>query len=318
MKNRSDISDLLLIKYLKGEAKGDELHRVADWLEESDQNIRELEKLKVIWRSSASLNDFETIDLTTNWQVIQHRLQKQKQTSVVWWKYAAAILVLAVASWLVLKPAPVEMLVYKAATVGDELNLPDGSLVTLNKGAMLSYPAVFDKDSREVRLEGEAFFDVKHDPLRPFSVMAADTKTEVLGTTFNISQGPGDFLQLSLYTGRVAFSKGDRREVLIPGQQIVVDIDGSIQKSSSAIDNAISWKTRKLIFDNTAMHDVVEDIEALYGVEIEIEDPSFANCPITTTFQNESIEEVLETIQLLFNIEIKFNGQEYRLIGKGC
>ena len=320
MKKDANISDELMLKFIQGELESDELHQFNEWIEQDEVHAQQLEDFKRVWHSSNSIADFEAIDLNRNWSAVQERISLQRETKTTNWKiYAAAAVVLLVISfWFVLKPGQVEMLDYTALEAGEELQLPDGSVVTLNKGAVLTYPEIFSERRREVTLKGEAFFDVAHNPERPFSVLTGNSVTKVLGTTFNINQTPSDEFRLSLYTGKVSFTNDKFNEVLIPGQEIVINAEGEFNKYTRAIDNAISWKTRKLVFDNTQMAKVVSDIEALYGVTIDITNAAFAECPITTTFDNESLDEVLETIQLLFDIEIEFNGQQYKLIGTGC
>ena len=320
MKDNTNISDLILLKFLKGEAEGEELRAVASWLASNEDHVRELEDLKKVWQSTGALADFEAIDLSKNWDVVQHKLTRQSGGFSVgnWWRYAAAVLLVSVAAFLILRKPDVPGLMTYTATVPEELVLEDGSSIWLNAGATLEYPEHFTENSREVRLSGEAFFDVTHNPARPFKVLADGTVTEVLGTTFNIKEEPGEQFSLTLLTGKIAFTKASVREELLPGQQIIIDADGTFSKSLTDDPNVLAWKTRKLSFDNMPMRKLIEDVEKLYDVEISLQNPSFGDCPITTTFQDESLEEVLETIKLLFDIEIKKNGQRYQLIGKGC
>lgn len=321
MKEKADISDHLLINYVKQVTTAQENEQVEEWLERDPKNQLDLDKIKLVWEKSESLTDFEAIDLSANWRSIQDRIgQKEKGNSSKWqiWKYAAAVLLIAAVSIFLLKPEEVKMQHAVASIDPLEVVLEDGSTVWLNNGATLDYPEKFNASTREVTLTGEAYFDIAHNPHKPFKVLADGTETEVLGTTFTVTEGEGELLEVVLATGKVRFTKGDQRVTLEPGQMVVVNTKGEVTKRNNDNPNFMSWKTRSLIFDNAPMKEVISEISSLYGVVLEIEDKEFLDCPLTTTFQDESLDDVLETIALLFNIEIKQDGQLYQLIGNGC
>lgn len=321
MKNNSIISDHQLIDYVKGAASAEEKQQVEEWLARNSDNQIELDRIKAIWQNAGSLSDFDAIDLTKNWIALQAKINESGQKAPLvryLWRYAAAIVLLAVVTFLIMKPREVEMQEMTASISPTNVTLADGTQVWLKDGATLIYPESFSADAREVSLIGEAFFEVTHNPEHPFIVTAGDTKTEVLGTSFNINKGEGNLLELTLITGKVRFVKGDQQALLTPGQKINVSVDGMMLKSINSPTNFMSWRTRKLTFENTPMEAVLGDISRLYGVVLEIMDKDFLKCPLTTTFENETIEEVLDTIAALFNIDIQQNGQHYQLMGKGC
>ena len=100
------------------------------------------------------------------------------------------------------------LLEYKTPDNVDVFNLPDGSTVYLNKDSKLTYPNKFEGDERVVILEGECFFDVKKNPDKPFIIFSGNTKTEVLGTTFNLRAYPEqENVEVMVLTGRVKFSR---------------------------------------------------------------------------------------------------------------
>ncbi|OEK02770.1 hypothetical protein BFP97_15090 [Roseivirga sp. 4D4] len=321
MKEKAIISDHLLIDYLKQETSAEENRQVEDWLNSDPANQLELDKIRLVWEKSESLKDFEAIDLDKNWRSIRGKIgQNEKGVGSKWqiWKYAAAVLLIAAISVFLLRPGEVIMRQAMASTDPLEVVLADGSTVWLNEGATLDYPEEFSTSTREVTLSGEAYFDIAHNPEKPFRVMADGTTTEVLGTTFTVSEGEGESLELVLATGKVRFTKGNQRVTLTPGQMVVVDAKGEVTKRDNDNPNFMSWKTRTLTFEDAPMKEVIGEISSLYNVVLEIEDKDFLDCPLTTTFENESLDGVLETIALLFNIEIKQNGQLYQLSGKGC
>lgn len=321
MKNKANISDHLLISYLNQTIAADKKQLVDEWLAQSSENQLELDKIELAWKRADGLKDFEAIDLDKNWLSLQRKMgSNKKQSGFGWqvWKYAAAVLLIATVAFLILRPQDVVIQQMTAYGGQKEVVLSDGTVVWLNKGASLDYPETFSADRREVSLKGEAFFDVAHNPEKPFVVTADGTTTEVLGTTFTITEQEGEVLKLVLATGKVRFTKDNQQAILTPGQMIEVDGNGKVTKAENKNQNFMSWKTKKLTFDNTPMKEVIGEISKLYGIVLEIEDKGFLTCPLTTTFQDETLEDVLETIELLFNIDIQQNGQLYQLVGKGC
>jgi transmembrane sensor len=106
----------------------------------------------------------------------------------------------------------------------DYVRLPDGSVVTLKEGSTLTYTRRYGKDTREVTLTGEAFFDVAHNPLTPFKVRTGKLVTTVLGTAFNIKVTVGDKVTVTVSRGEVAVSDGRTTYgTLLPNEQIAVN-----------------------------------------------------------------------------------------------
>ena len=282
-------------------------------------------KLQRAWEHAGAMADFEAIDVEANWKQVQQKLRTKKAPArqraffPAVWRYAAAVLLIGTVSFLAWQwmSAP-EMLSVSADAQPLNVALPDGTEVWLNKGATLEYPEQFASDSRQVTLTGEAFFEVVHNPEKPFSVMADDTETRVLGTSFNLNEKEGEALELVLITGKVQFSKGQQQEILVPGEQVLVDEAGLVTKSLHWQRNSMSWRTRRLEFDSTLMADVIKDVELLYGVSVEVESDALLRCPLTTTFQNDPVENVFETFKILFDAEVVPSDQGYVMKGGGC
>jgi ferric-dicitrate binding protein FerR (iron transport regulator) len=325
MENNATISEHLLISYWKGEATEAESQQLAQWLAASSDNQQLFAKWQKAWEHAGALADFEAVDVEANWNQVQQKIQTNKKSArqlgffPTVWRYAAAVVLIATVSFLAWQWMSVpEMLSVTASAAPVNVTLPDGTEVLLNKGATLAYPERFAGDSRQVELTGEAFFEVVHNPEKPFSVMADETETRVLGTSFNLNEKPGNALELVLLTGKVQFTRGTQEEVLTPGQTILVDEAGIVTKSLHEQSNSMSWRTRRLEFDSTLMADVVRDVELLYGVSVEVESEALLACPLTTTFQNDPVENVFETFKILFDARVEQNDQGYLIKGGGC
>ena len=179
------------------------------------------------------------------------------------------------------------------------LILSDSSIVYLNAGSELKYPAVFDsKKPRNVFLKGEAYFEVMHDPEHAFLVNTAETTTEVLGTKFNVSSYSNETSEITLFEGKVSVddSKG-HIEILKPGQQAKYEsIENRFVVSNVDAKDAIAWRDGWLIFENKSFETIIPDLERKYNVTIQLEYDLLKEKKFTGRFKNKSIKEVLETI----------------------
>jgi len=178
-----------------------------------------------------------------------------------------------------------------------KLRLPDSSVVWLNSATHLSFPADF-VTNREVRLSGEAFFEVQHDAAHPFVVLAGNTSTKVFGTSFNISAYPeAGELRISLKSGKVAVEYGDKvQKVLLPGELMIYDRElGSGQVLQEAMGDMDVWTVGRMVFYKTPLKEALAQIEARYGLHI-IYDHSITNRTITARFDNTALEKVLQSL----------------------
>ena len=194
------------------------------------------------------------------------------------------------------------------------VDLPDGSRVYLNKGAEVSYSLAF-KNQRAVELKGEAFFEVMSDPQNPFTVRSAGMIVTVLGTSFNVKQldHPSE-VEVYVKTGkvRVALEKSDQYIQLEPEEFGFVE-NRSLTSSAQNDPNYISWKTKDFKFVNSALIDVLQELEESYHVDIHTEDLDLSEMRITTSYSGQSIDAILETIGTAFEMSVSHKENSYFL-----
>lgn len=188
------------------------------------------------------------------------------------------------------------------------IKLPDGTLVWVNAGSSLKYPASFSPSARVVELSGEAYFEVSHDPSRPFSVVTADQRVKVLGTHFNISAYPGNAeAKTTLLEGRInVLTDIDHQELLLlPGEQLAVTRNGKSIKTVDA-ENAAAWKDGLFVFDNDPLDDVLQQLSRWYNVPFSYTDPSVRNIHFSGTIPKASgLKQVLDKMGSVGNV--RFN-----------
>jgi len=196
--------------------------------------------------------------------------------------------------------------------VRSKIILPDGTKAWLNSESTIKYAVPFNKNSREVTISGEAFFDVKKNARVPFVVKSGNTKVTVLGTRFNYKAYENDGnIEIVLEEGEIKLSANknnfQREKLMKPGERAIVDkTTGIMQVINEPVYKYIAWYTEKLVFDETPMPEVATQLGRWYGIEVIIQDPAIRKYRITTTFENESLHQVLELLRLSSPIEIKY------------
>ncbi|HEX6535716.1 MAG TPA: FecR domain-containing protein [Gemmatimonadaceae bacterium] len=182
-----------------------------------------------------------------------------------------------------------------------EILLADGTRVTLSVDSRLRIPATYGAHTRDIQLEGEAFFQVRHDPRRPFRVYTGSAVTEDLGTAFAVRAYQGDTATTVIVTeGRVALradSAAVRHVTLAGGQVAHLDRAGNIAVERAAdVDTELAWMQGRLTFQLAPLGDVVHTIERWYDVDITFSDSSLAAVPLTATFTGKPLDDVLDVI----------------------
>jgi transmembrane sensor len=193
--------------------------------------------------------------------------------------------------------------------------LPDGSLVSLNTDTKIKYPKLFAGNTREVSIEGEAFFQVKPNKEKPFIIHAGNAQIKVLGTSFNVNAYPAaKLVEVIVETGKVRVSAQTNESnelILMPGDKGTLVYSGhSLLKSTNADPNFLAWKTRNLIFKATSLAEVIVSVEKVYKVDIQLADPKLNELLLTARFNDYSLDFILKVIETTFQIETqKVNGQ---------
>ena len=197
--------------------------------------------------------------------------------------------------------------------------LPDKTKVTLNSSSSLSYSTDFKGDIREVFLEGEAYFDVSHDPSRSFLVWSGEVITQVHGTAFNVSAYPEEPVNIALERGLVSVypTNPERPTIpyyLKPGEML--DVQSDFEKSEKLKYNYSSefgWKEGLLVFNGADLHELTSKLERWYNVNITVEGKASDTWRVNGSFDNESLENVLKGISYARNIRYELSGDQVKI-----
>ncbi|MET3502771.1 ferric-dicitrate binding protein FerR (iron transport regulator) [Mucilaginibacter rubeus] len=182
------------------------------------------------------------------------------------------------------------------------LVLPDGSRVILSYGSKLSYASSFDGlAKREVYLTGEAFFDIKHNNLKPFVVHTGKIKTTVLGTAFDVKAVPGDkTITVTVTRGKVKVSNNNKLlGIIVPNQQITFDRQKSISTQTNInAKNYTIWTAKDdLYFEDVTFGEAAKVLEDRFKVKILFTDQLVSSKHFTSTFnKSANLDQALKSI----------------------
>ena len=191
---------------------------------------------------------------------------------------AAAVAIFFTATWLSDYRMQKELsrnLITATALPGQivSMGLPDGTSVQLNSGATMYYPAMFKGKEREVRLEGEAFFEVAHDSKKPFIVKTFASDIKVLGTKFNVNadRNAGEF-SVTLAEGSVQVSSlaDPGRIIVMKPDEKVYMADGKLMVKRTKVKDEIRWKDGIIDIDGLDFDELIDKLEMAFGVDIVI------------------------------------------------
>ena len=316
----------LIIKYHNDTLSNEERDKLNQWIAESNRNRKVFEN--IINHLTISQNDVDEAKRSTYRTITSsHRpfstLKKQKQTRWSLLKYAAVITFCVSASvsiyFLRLDPSENEVtpvaernVLTKETERGQMLSvvLPDETMVKLNAGSRLSYPARFDDSIRVVELEGEAFFDVKRDEEKPFYIKTKELNVEVLGTSFCVSTYPDSRNPLvAVQSGEVLVREAMGTESVFLRQDQYAFLEDSelVSEEINEGDLYFGWVDRKLVFNEESLQNIFEKISRWFNVDFEVSKEFTDPDKFTGSYQNPSLDKVMRSLSFSygFNYEIK-------------
>ncbi len=333
--------NILLEKYLQGKCTPEEIQGIEDWLDLVGSEDAK-EKTDQDWGKLKS----------QIWLAIEKDINKPKlQIFVRWKKYlqiaASIILISSISFWLynnsntlnTNNKASTALIIKTNPTKKYfKIMLTDGSLVLLAPNASISFPKQFSKTSREVFLEGKAFFEIEKNPKRPFLVHSSNIITKVLGTSFWVEPNSDKkSIEVKVVTGKVSVYEkqvnlktnktgNSSNGVIITPNQKVEFYKSAKVFVTGIVDNPLIINTSEdqlpkmpnYTFQDTPISEVIAIYEANYGINIEVETEHLKNCPITANLNGVTYYTALEIICKTINAKYETKGTSILISGKGC
>ncbi len=335
--------------YLLNEADEQLVREIEHWLSLADENKALLNELEAAWLESGKLKvPPVVVDVDAAWNKLSDKMDladKLSQKPIVHldtergksskitlnFIRVAAVVVLAVGLWSIrnalLKP---ELQMFASAENVEEVGLSDGSIVSMNENTTMIVPRQFIGKTREVEMEGEAFFDITPDKEKPFIIRAEDAYIKVLGTSFNVKAlDVSPQVEVYVEEGMVLLytieeNTGDTASVLLSlGETGLYDKETREVKKVGETDiEVLYWLNKTLIFEETELWRVFEILELTFDVSITLQDSTVNNCRLNAKFLNERIDYILEVISITFGLEVEKDEttdiKTYFIKGEGC
>lgn len=256
-----------------------------------------------------------------DWSKVVRKLQQEtsteaKKTPVVMritrWQ-AAAIIAIAItvctSVWTYVKHSDnmtiqrtaLQQMQQQPQKTNTHILLADGSTVILSPGSKLNYPSEFTGDTREVTLEGEAYFDIERNPGKPFIIHTGSVKTTVLGTSFSIKVAPNNIVTVTVTKGIVQVEETIKQVQLAElheNEQLVYDMNTKAATAHPVDAKAVvEWVLVDMAYSDLRFGDICKVLEKRYNVNIRFENPEMASKHITATFDGtERLENVLQIL----------------------
>jgi ferric-dicitrate binding protein FerR (iron transport regulator) len=211
------------------------------------------------------------------------------------------------------------------------VTLKDGSTVVLAPRSSISYPEHFGNKTRTIFLQGEAFFDVRKDPNKPFIVQAGELMTQVLGTRFTVkSYEEAETIEVVVATGKVSVyenrEKSSRHRdgvILTPNQKITFDkksqkITPGLVETPAVVSAPGRTAKQHFVFVETPLSQVLATLRETYGIDILVENDAMNVCRFTADLNNLSLYTQLDLICKSLNATYERRGTTLFIQGVGC
>jgi len=320
----------IIISKLSGNISEEDTINFNKWLE-LDDNSQLFNQLQIVWENIQNKVAHYEPDVEYYWKELSKRIQDIKsdtsetETSESNTKYipfkrfyriaVAASILLAITftgAYYLGKNNPTNpstVQTYSSLTGKSKVILPDGTEVWLHSNTILSYNSNFTSTTREVNMNGEAYFSVTHDTNKPFIVHSDGASVMVHGTKFNVnSYETSQNILVSLYKGSVSMKAANKDVMLKPGEEGHYDKqNNTLEVKKGDVEFAKSWTSDQLRFENKNLRYVCKYLSKWYSVDINI-DPAIANNQsYTFTVRGESLEEIIRIMARINSIDYQFN-----------
>jgi ferric-dicitrate binding protein FerR (iron transport regulator) len=292
-------------------------------IKKSDEHLAEYEILKSMWKRIEPIELNYELNINSEWEKFSFENKAENKKSLLAkmstviktaltprLKPALAfgtVLIVAITLFLT-NPFEKEALL-KTLKTGNgeklEVLLSDGSTVTMNNGSEIKFLENFHDDKREIILTGEAFFSIKKDG-RPFVIKTENAVTMVLGTKFNVWARENE-TRVIVKEGKVSLADNiiPEHKVFLEKNQTSTVVGDSQPTEIENInaDYSLGWMDGKIVFNNTAMEEVLDELQRHFNKTIKMSNVQTNDLTLTGKFDNEEIDSVLAKICLALDLK---------------
>ena len=342
--NSITINEDLFAKYLANECNEAEKEAINLWLEKKPENQVNFYNYSKLWRLSE--NNAPTFDLDAAWEEVDAKTDQLDQRTGIydqqgriltldteepvkknyysWIGMVLILILLGIGLWFQStlvpesnKPTYLEVSVLNKKR---DVNLKDGSKVTLAENASFKYFEAVKGDTREVWLTGKAFFEITEGKNKPFIIHTPLSDITGEGASFGV-EATNETVVVNVSTGSVSVRNNNSlnaMNVIQDQSAFVSDEMAEVMVDHAAEPAAFYWKDHTIRFKDTSLDAVMRILKANMDIDIELENESLAFCELTATFKNESKEAIIEMIVTQLNLAYEKQGEGFIISGRGC
>jgi transmembrane sensor len=309
----NEISNELVAKYFEGIASEEEKRVIIRWCNASEENKRVFLELKEIWQITGNIQFNFEIDTTAAWEKVTRKIDNEESVNsrnLGWYLMrVAAIFLIGFLLYSLYEFTGSNQPKFDRIASADtkkEVYLPDGSKVWLNNNSSLEYVREFEGETRYLKLDGEAYFEVKSKPDKPFIIETEFSRIRVLGTSFNYraySNQNENFVIVN--SGKVEFSDKSQKQslILVKGEEGKFNFEeNSMKKSLNNEQNYLAWQTGVLVFEDGTFEEIISDISDFYSQKFVFNNSKIKSLRLTVTFDNEKLENVLNILERTIDV----------------
>lgn len=342
--SKKEINELIL-KVLTNQATPDESVVLNEWIKKSDVNKHLFLRFRNVWLASSQIVKPDSKDVSKALGIVNLKInssrsgeitgsginqQSEKNGTMLRYFRVAAVWILlfglgALFSLLFIKPGRLVNLHSEVSVVAPRGSkaitvLPDGTVVWLNAGSKIKYKIPDDEPVREVRIEGEAYFNVSKDSDHPFTVIAEEMIIRAYGTQFNVKAYPEEkVVEATLIEGSVSVeikNKPSNKTMLRPNDQAIYYKPSSQRSENFLVTKGIDpskytlWINDKLQIKGETLEGLAVMLERKFDVTIHFDDNELRELRFTGIFEYETIEQILELIKISSKVDYRINGRE--------
>jgi ferric-dicitrate binding protein FerR (iron transport regulator) len=312
VKDKKDYFELLA-GYFSGNIAPEDQKRVEEWIDLSEENKRDAQKIYDLQYTLDTLVLMNEIDANTVLRKMKRRISSKDRINKVkmWTQRIAVVLFIPLLVNAVLDFFPKDetfgyMEARSSFGLVSFLELPDGSKVWLNSGSYIKYPAKFKQDKREIYITGEAYLSIAKDENKKFIVNTLDNLSiEVSGTEFNLdAYESNDRVTTTLVEGAICLYYEDgsnalKKYAMTPGQQTVYSREtGKLSRKSTYVQKDIAWKKGSVIFRNTSFNEALWILSKRFNVDFVVKKESLRDYSFTGSFTDQNLIRILEHFRI--------------------
>ena len=327
----------LINRYFSGDATEKEAEELVEWIKADENNRKIFDQENKLFQLLNKSAIAKSVNIDDEWAKLKttisgsgnqvqevYSIKPEKTGRKIWMvrvlQLAAVFVILAIAGYF-LAPylTKVENKVLTASNEITKASLPDGTNVTLSPGTTIEYPSKFKEEKRKIKLDGEAYFEVRHDESQPFLIAAGNISVEVLGTSFFVNtNAPNNTVEVKVNTGKVAVYYTDKPEnkiILTAGENTSLS---KTENELPATENIMPSISEKIEFIDQPLSKIVYRLNKIYNADIRLASENIGNCRMTASFENQSLDAVMNVISSTLDLKISKKGSSVIISGEGC